>query len=74
MELTAQTMATLITNYQFRLVKQLGQYVLPIFKFFSHNLLNRYDLYWAKSGTFNRYGDGGFINVRTPSFKPVSPI
>jgi hypothetical protein len=38
---------------------------------FSHtNLLNRFDLYWAKSGTFNRNGDGGFINVRTPSFKP----
>ena len=76
MELTAQTMATPITNYRFRLVEQLGQYVLPIFNFFSfffsHSLLNRYDLYWAKSGTFNRYGDGGFINVRTPSFKPVS--
>ena len=36
-----------------------------------HNLLNRYDLYWARSGTFYRNGDGGFINVRTPSFKPV---
>jgi hypothetical protein len=39
---------------------------------FSHNLLNRFDLYWAKSGTFNRDGDGGFINVRTPSFKPAT--
>ena len=37
-------------------------------------LLNRFDLYYAKSGTFYRYGDGGFINVRitTSSFKPVS--
>jgi hypothetical protein len=39
---------------------------------FSHNLLNRYDLYWAKSGTFYRDGDGGFVNVRTPSFKPAT--
>ena len=39
---------------------------------FSHNLLNRYDLYWARSGTFYRYGDGGFINVRAPSFKSVT--
>ena len=72
MELTAQTTATPITNYRFRLVEQLGQYVLPILNYFPHNLLNRYDLYWAKSGTFNRYGDGGFINVRTLFFKPVS--
>ena len=37
---------------------------------FPYNLLNRYDLYWARSGTFYRYEDGGFINVRygTPSF------
>ena len=35
-------------------------------------LLNRYDLYWARSGTFYRYGDGGFINVRIPSFKSVT--
>ena len=40
--------------------------------FFRTSLLNRYDLYWAKSGTFYRYGDGGFINVCTPSFKPVT--
>ena len=39
---------------------------------FSHSLLNRYDLYWARSGTFYRYGDGGFINVCTPSFKSVA--
>ena len=32
---------------------------------FSHDLLNRYDIIWARSGTFYRYGDGGFINVRT---------
>ena len=43
-----------------------------LFSFSSHSLLNRYDLYWAKSGTFYRYGDGGFINVRTPSFKSVT--
>ena len=42
---------------------------LKYFLFLFTSLLNRYDLYWARSGTFNRYGDGGFINVRTPSFK-----
>ena len=46
---------------------------LPFFFFgFSYNLLNQYDLYWAKSGTFYRYGDDRFINVRTPIFKPVT--
>ena len=33
--------------------------------YFSHNLLYRYDLYWARSGTFYRYGNGGFINACT---------
>ena len=47
-------------------------YLQHYYFLFSHNLLNRYDLYWAKSGTFYRYGDGGFINVRIPSFKPVN--
>ena len=38
--------------------------------FFSYTyFLNRYDLYWATEGTFYRYGDGGFMNVRIPSFK-----
>ena len=52
--------------------RTIGSVCLTYLQFFFLNLLNRYDLYWAKSGTFNRYGDGGFINVRTPSFKPVS--
>ena len=70
-------MVTPITNYRFRLVEQLGQYIQPIFNsmfsfLLSHNHLNRYDLFWAKSGSFTRYGDGGFINVRIPSFKPVT--
>ena len=51
------------------MVEQLGQYFLLIFiisvSFFSHNLQNRYDTYWAVSGTFYRYGDGGYVNVRT---------
>ena len=34
------------------------------FFFLSHSLLNRYDLFWAGSGIFYRYGDGGFVNVR----------
>ena len=38
---------------------------------FSHGrcLLNRYVLFWARSGTFYRYGDGGFMNVCTPIFQ-----
>ena len=44
-------------------------YLQYFYIFFSHDFLKRYDLYWARSGTFYRYGDGGFINVRTPSFK-----
>ena len=46
---------------------------LQYFSFhFSHNLFYRYDLYWARSGTFYRYGDGGYINVRTLFFKLVT--
>ena len=54
--------------------KKIGSLLLTYLQYlisFSHNILNRYDLYWAKSGIFYRYGDGGFINVRhggTPSF------
>ena len=58
-----------------RTVGSVIQTYLQKFSFlFPHDILNRYDLYWAKTGTFFRYGDGGFINVRirTPSFKPVS--
>ena len=40
--------------------------------YFSHIFLNRFDLYYAKSGTFYRYGDGGFINVRIPPFKSAT--
>ena len=73
MELKARTGVTRIMNWGFHLVEQLGQYFTNVSSiFFSHSHdLNRYDLYWAKSGTFYRYGDGGFINVRIPSFKPV---
>ena len=44
-------------------------YLQYFYIFFSHDFLKRYDLYWARSGTFYRYGDGGFINVRTQTFK-----
>ena len=47
---------------------------LQYFLFFLTPLLiYRYDLYWAKSGKFYRYGDGGFINVRTSFFKISNP-
>ena len=42
----------------------LVMYLQYFVSFFSYSLLNRYDLYWARSGKFYRYGDGGFINVR----------
>jgi hypothetical protein len=78
MELRARTGVTPITNWRFRFLEQLGQYLLLTylqyftFLFFPITgmpvialLLNRYDLYWAMSGTFYRYRDGGFINVHT---------
>ena len=55
--------------------RTIGSVHLTLFSIYSFliTLLNRYDLYFAKSGTFYRYGDGGFINVRiTPSFRPVN--
>jgi hypothetical protein len=46
---------------------------LQYFLFFLITLLNRYELYWARNGTFYRYGDGGSINVRsTLSFKSIT--
>ena len=56
------------------LSRTIGSVLLTYLQNFHNlNLLNRYDLYWAKSGSFNRYGDGGYINVSsTPSFKPVT--
>jgi hypothetical protein len=47
--------------------RTVGSALLFLFLFFlSHNALNRFDLYWAKSGIFYRHGEGGFINVRMP--------